>query len=135
VLPRHDAIDHALLHTSEGWKAENLVQDSAGWGHVRIIGQGRLSSNLRPSCSCASRSPARAPILGSCIREDHRPRSALIKSSPIVLLRKQEPSPCAHSGFLHSQEHRTYQMWIGLPVTAIAASFIASEWVGWAWQV
>jgi hypothetical protein len=27
------------------------------------------------------------------------------------------------------------QTWIGLPVTAIAASFIASEWVGWAWQV
>jgi hypothetical protein len=26
-------------------------------------------------------------------------------------------------------------MWIGLPVTAIAASFSASEWVGWAWQV
>ena len=26
-------------------------------------------------------------------------------------------------------------MWIGLPVTAIAASFTASEWVGWAWQV
>jgi hypothetical protein len=30
---------------------------------------------------------------------------------------------------------RPIQMWIGLPVTAIAASFIASEWVGWAWQV
>jgi len=27
------------------------------------------------------------------------------------------------------------QMWIGLPVTAIAASFIASECVGCAWQV
>jgi hypothetical protein len=27
------------------------------------------------------------------------------------------------------------QIWIGLPVTAIAASFTASEWVGWAWQV
>ena len=26
-------------------------------------------------------------------------------------------------------------MWIGLPVTAIAASLSASEWVGWAWQV
>ena len=30
---------------------------------------------------------------------------------------------------------KTGQTWIGLPVTAIAASFIASEWVGWAWQV
>ena len=28
-----------------------------------------------------------------------------------------------------------YQIWIGLPVTAIAASFSASAWVGWAWQV
>jgi hypothetical protein len=27
------------------------------------------------------------------------------------------------------------QIWIGLPVTAIAASLIASLWVGWAWQV
>ena len=27
------------------------------------------------------------------------------------------------------------QTWIGLPVTAIAASLTASEWVGWAWQV
>jgi hypothetical protein len=27
------------------------------------------------------------------------------------------------------------QMWIGFPVTAIAASFSASLWVGWAWQV
>ena len=27
------------------------------------------------------------------------------------------------------------QMWIGFPVTAIAASLSASEWVGWAWQV
>jgi hypothetical protein len=27
------------------------------------------------------------------------------------------------------------QTWIGLPVTAIAASLIASECVGWAWQV
>jgi hypothetical protein len=30
---------------------------------------------------------------------------------------------------------RVAQMWIGFPVTAIAASFTASEWVGWAWQV
>jgi hypothetical protein len=27
------------------------------------------------------------------------------------------------------------QTWIGLPRTAIAASLIASLWVGWAWQV
>ncbi len=27
------------------------------------------------------------------------------------------------------------QIWIGFPVTAIAASFSASAWVGWAWQV
>ncbi|TMJ18310.1 MAG: hypothetical protein E6G92_00160 [Alphaproteobacteria bacterium] len=27
------------------------------------------------------------------------------------------------------------QIWIGLPVTAIAASLTASLWVGWAWQV
>ena len=27
------------------------------------------------------------------------------------------------------------QMWIGFPVTAIAASLSASAWVGWAWQV
>jgi hypothetical protein len=26
-------------------------------------------------------------------------------------------------------------MWIGLPCTAMAASLIASEWVGCAWQV
>lgn len=31
--------------------------------------------------------------------------------------------------------HGRRQMWIGLPVTAIAASLIASLWVGWAWQV
>ena len=29
----------------------------------------------------------------------------------------------------------TRQMWMGFPVTAIAASLIASECVGWAWQV
>lgn len=29
----------------------------------------------------------------------------------------------------------TPYIWIGLPVTAIAASFSASAWVGWAWQV
>ncbi len=30
---------------------------------------------------------------------------------------------------------RDVQMWIGLPDTAIAASLMASLWVGWAWQV
>jgi len=30
---------------------------------------------------------------------------------------------------------RNRQAWMGLPRTAIAASFIASECVGWAWQV
>lgn len=33
-----------------------------------------------------------------------------------------------------SPPFRAY-MWIGLPVTAIAASLKASAWVGWAWQV
>jgi len=36
---------------------------------------------------------------------------------------------------LSLSKHQEPQMWIGLPVTAIAASLIASECVGWAWQV
>ena len=35
---------------------------------------------------------------------------------------------------VHS-EMQAGQMWIGFPVTAIAASFSASLCVGWAWQV
>ena len=33
------------------------------------------------------------------------------------------------------EQPRAHQMWIGLPCTAIAASFTASLCVGWAWQV
>lgn len=35
----------------------------------------------------------------------------------------------------HARGGGSNHMWIGLPVTAIAASLKASAWVGWAWQV
>jgi hypothetical protein len=47
-------------------------------------------------------------------------------------LARRKPSPACGRGL---GEGLLPQMWIGRPVTAIAASLIASEWVGWAWQV
>lgn len=49
----------------------------------------------------------------------------------IITNKKRPPKPEA----LLCPELLPNYIWIGLPVTAIAASLIASLCVGWAWQV
>ena len=66
-------------------------------------------------------------------------RTRLYKSTVLRLL-----ASLAHGGMLREfyaaakpklRDWSIDQMWIGLPVTAMAASFTASLWVGCAWQV
>lgn len=48
---------------------------------------------------------------------------------------KESSSNHAHPEPVEGFRTTVDQIWMGLPVTPIAASLTASEWVGWAWQV
>ncbi len=120
-------------------------------GHVGAVSRALHSGRMDavPSCSgCDLRSNAACPPA--------RPADALLPGAQAARADAGNLAPglgvwTDAMGVRHPQGRKTpggarrsgttrprppsAQMWIGLPCTAIAASFSASAWVGWAWQV
>ena len=106
----------------------------------------RPRRHLRRRARAVGLDPGRMTIQARCLECPRGGAGAECRARDLGLLASCSISPVTpadlgpadrrlEGGSRRGRDDDGRQMWIGLPVTAIAASFSASECVGWAWQV